>query len=225
MKIKPILANMSGRLQGIVASHNRGGQYFRGRTVPITPPTPDQTGMRVIMTTCIFHWTNTLTEVQREAWNAYAIANPSVDGFGDSVNAGGVGWYVKTNSGRLQAGLARIDAAPTINGPAALTLPTFANSTGDLEVTFEPADPWTGAGGALVLFASRPQSITKISASGISLRFMGNIPGDAVPPTSPQVITLPTGFELVAGQRSFVRAVALDTDGRRSAAYHTFLVP
>lgn len=223
MKVKPILADMSGRLQGIVASHNRGGQYFRGRTVPITPPTGPQTAMRVILTSCVSNWTNVLTGVQRDAWNTYAVANPVLDRFGNSINIGGLGWYNRCNTSRLQAGLPAVNSAPIINGPASLTLPTVSDVAGDFSIAFDDADPWAVAdGGALLLYQSRPQSLTRISAAGISLQLVGAILGDTgTPPTSPQVLT--PVFPLVTDQRVFLRLVALDSDGRRSADYRPFL--
>lgn len=221
MKIKPILGDMSGRLQGIVASHNRGGQYLRGRTVPITPPTTDQTAARINLSNSTQLWTQTLSSAQREAWDSYAVSNPQVNGFGDSVNIGGIGWFNKTNTGRLQVGLDPVLDAPVINGPAFLTIPTVTIVGGNFSVAFDNTDDWASDGGALALFQSRWQSVTRNSAAGIALRFAGAIIGAATPPTTPQAIT--PAFAVVTGQRVFLRFVALGTDGRRSADYRTFL--
>lgn len=224
MKIKPILADMSGRLQGIVASHNRGGQYFRGRTIPDTPPTPAQSGIRVIMTSCVSLWTTVLTADQREEWNAYAATNTELDGFGSQVNIGGLGWFNRTNVSRLLAGLAPIEDPPVVNGPAAFTIspPVATYNAGDIDIKFDNSDPWaTTDGGALLIFTSRAQSVTRFSAAGIGLRFAAAILGDTgTPPTSPATIT--PAFPFPTDTRMFLRIVAIDSDGRRSADYRPF---
>jgi len=217
MKIKPILADMSGRLQGIVASHNRGGQYFRGRTIPDTPPTAPQTAVRVHMATCVNNWTQVLTNVERSNWNDYAAINPEVNGFGDQVNIGGLGWFVRANISRLLAGIAPVTTAPVSSGPAGLTPPTVSLIAGDdFAVAFNDADAWANQDdGALLLFASRGISPTRFSAAGIPLQFAGIIPGDSgTAPTSPQAIA--TVFSYVTGQKVFYRLIALEEDGRRS---------
>lgn len=225
MKIKPILADMSGRLQGIVASHNRGGQYFRGRTIPNNPSTGAQTAARVAMTNSTNRWTQVLTDGERLAWNAYALANPQVNGFGDAVDIGGLGMYNRVNQPRFYAGLAPIDAAPILNGPAQFTLdePVFTYNAGDIDVAFDNTDPWAATdGGALLVFASAAQSITRYSSRGIPLRHIGTVLGDTgTPPTSPATLT--PWSPIVAGTRVFLRAYAIGADGRRSAAYETFL--
>ena len=224
MKVKPILADMSGRLQGIVASHNRGGQYFRGRTVPITPPTPAQTGIRVILTSLVNRWTTVLTDLQRQSWNAYAIANVEIDGFGTPVNIGGIGWYQRTNISRLLAGLSPVDDPPIITGPAAFTItpPVATYNAGDIDIKFDNTDEWAATdGGALLVFTSRARSVTRYSAAGVSLRFASAILGDTgTPPTSP--VTITPDFPFPTGMRMFVKVVAVTADGRRSADYRPF---
>lgn len=225
MKIKPILADMSGRLQGIVASHNRGGQYFRGRTIPDTPPTPAQSGIRVLMTNCINRWTNVLTDDQRKAWNEYAVINTEIDGFGDAVNIGGVGWFVRANISRLLVPLDFVDDAPAIDGPANFTIvtpPVVSYNAGDIDVEFDASDAWAGDGGALLLFTSAGVSQTRYSAAGIGLRYAGAVLGDTgSPPTSPATIT--PAFTIPTDRRVYCKLVALDPDGRRSAPYRPFL--
>jgi hypothetical protein len=225
MKIKPILANMSGRLQGIVASHNRGGQYFRGRTIPDTPPTPAQSGNRVNLTNCVNRWTTVLTGDQRALWNNYAATNPEIDEFGNSVNIGGLGWYVRANLSRFLAGLSPVDDAPGTSGPATFTItpPVLAYAAGDVTVAFDDGDPWANEdGGALLVFDSAPVSLTRYSAAGIPLRFAGAILGDSgTAPTSPATIT--PAFTFPGGYRMFFKLVAITADGRRSADYRPFL--
>lgn len=222
MKIKPILADMSGRLQGIVASHNRGGQYFRGRTVPITPPTAPQTAIRLILANLVSNWKAVLTDAQRIAWNDFAVISPVIDGFGSSVNAGGLGNYIKHNLSRSLAGLGASSTPPIGSGVAFLTAPTPSENGGDIDVAIDNTDPWANDdNGRLLIFVSKPVPTSRYSAAGISKAFLATISGNSVtPPTSPVNVNLIPDWP--AGTRIFFRFKAVDGSGGVSANFETF---
>ena len=229
MKFKGlIIGPASGRLGGMVFSHNRGGQYIRNGTIPITPPTGPQSAQRARMTSLVNAWSFTLTDEQRIGWNDYASRNPVTNGFGDAVNVGGLGMYVRTNSNRLLAGLTTNAEAPITDGPADITAPTVESlsdaSPGVANVEFNATDGWnTTDGGALLVFVSRAQSPTRYSAAGVPLQFAGVILGDTgTPLTSPQAVTLP--FHYGAGAKAFFRFIAVDSAGRVSSATRDFQV-
>jgi hypothetical protein len=114
MKIRSIVGQLSGSLGGQTASRNRGGQYLRMRSVPTNPNTMYQQTVRNVMATLVQLWNDTLTPAQRSAWNAYAAAVPVTDSLGESINLTGQNWYIGNNTARVNAGLARVDDAPTI---------------------------------------------------------------------------------------------------------------
>lgn len=221
MKIKPILADMSGRLQGIVASHNRGGQYFRGRTVPDTPPTAAQTAVRVFLANAVAAW-HALSVSQQEIWNEYASLHPVVDGFGDSVNVGGIGMYNRTNILRQQAGLAQVATPPAPPGPAIFTPPSFdVTGAPSIDVDFDDTDAWASEdGAAMLIYASRFVPTSRFSAAGISKQLLGVILGDSgTPPTSP--VTLTTPFPASANTKMFFRVRVISSTGAISSNYET----
>lgn len=221
-----ILSGASGSVGGLTASRNRGGQYFRSRVVPVNPSSPAQVTVRSNLSSLIAAWTNELTPTQRDAWDAYANANPVTNPLGDSRNAGGVAMFVRLNADRLLGGVARVDDPPSENGPALLSEVEFddltAGSTSSA-VNFSNTDDWaTADGGVLLLFASRPVPPTINSFKG-PFRFMAAVLGDtSTPPTSPASVTLP--FAPAAGQKIFLRAIASQVDGRLSGERITFLV-
>lgn len=212
-----IAATGSGSAGGGTASHNRGGQYFRRRAIPVNPSTAQQEAVRSLFATCQAAWSNTLTGAQRSAWDTYALNTPVIDTLGNSVNAGGKGMYTRGNVPRLQASLTRIDAGPTTFGLPAMTNPavtTLVASTGILTFTYTNTDPWAIAvGGALLVFISRPQPLAVNGFKG-PFRFAGRILGAATPPTSPGTVTSP--FTYAATQRGFVRFISVDSIGRLS---------
>lgn len=217
MKYKSaLMTEASGSLRGIVASHNAGGAYFRGRSTPTNPRTSQQQAVRNAVAQIAAAWTQTLTVAQRTAWDTFAKNVPITDALGNSINIPAMAWYNKANAARLQAGLTRVDAAPTEFALIPLTLPTVGLTAGSANatVTFTVGDSWHAAGGGLMVYASRPQNLSINSPAGLSYRFAGLILGTA---TSPQTLTLPFGAA-VANSNTFFRAVASGADGRPSGA-------
>lgn len=210
----------SGSLRGIVASHNAGGTYFRGRTIPVNPQSAQQIAVRNAMSNISQAWDNVLTAIQRNAWNTYAFNTPTTDSQGQSIKLSGINWYNACNIPRIQVGLTRVDAAPTNFTLANLTLPVITSITASTRVmilTFTNTDPWaTAVGGSLLVYTSRPQNVGKTFFKG-PYQFAGRVNGAVSPPTSPQNITTP--FALAAGQLVFVQFRAVNADGRISAIF------
>jgi len=214
--ISALMTAASGSLRGIVASHNAGGTYFRGRTTPTNPRTSFQQVVRNAVANIAYAWTQVLTPAQRLAWDTFAKNTPIIDRLGASIHIPALGWYNKANSIRLQAGLTRVDAAPTEYALADLTLPTIAVTAGNANATvsFTAADNWHASGGALLIYSSRPQNLSVNSPAGLSYRLAGAILGTA---SSPQNVVMSFGAP-VANQNVFFRAVATAPDGRPSGA-------
>lgn len=217
MKYKSaLMTEASGSLRGIVASHNLGGAYFRGRSTPTNPRTAFQQAVRNAVAIIAAAWTQTLTTAQRLAWDNFAKNTPLTNRLGDSITIPAMAWYNKANSIRLQASLTRIDAAPTEFALIPLTLPNINVSAGaaNASVVFTAADSWHTSGGALLIYNSRPQNLSVNSPAGLSYRLAGVILGTQ---SSPQNVTLAFGA-MVANQTTFFRAVATGADGRPSGA-------
>jgi hypothetical protein len=217
-----IIGPASGSIAGITASHNQGGQYFRNRSVPTNPGTAFQGVVRNAMATLTSRWQNGLTTAQREAWAVYAANVPVINKLGDPINLNGLNMYVRCNIPRIQAGLGIVDPGPTVYSLASLS-PIAATGLVDdlLTFTFDDSDLWASAAtGALLIYGSRDQSVTTNFFKG-PYRFGFAEPGAATPPTSPQTGALP--FVGVSGNRTFLRALATNPDGRLSGA-QTFLV-
>ena len=207
----------SGKVRGLVASHNKGGAYFRGLTIPTNPNTSFQQAVRNNLSTLQTRFLSTVTAVQRAAWATYAENTPVTNAMGDTIKLTANQWYVACNSLRLQSSVAVVDAGPVIFGLPTLTLPvpTIIAAGTTVSVAFTNTDAWANeAGGYLLVFASRSQNATINFFKG-PFRFAGKVTGAATPPTSPAVITLPFVIGPV-GSKMFFRFVALRADGRKS---------
>lgn len=218
MKVRfSILADASGSLGGLVASHNRGGQYLRARVVPTNPSSSAQVEMRTIFGNLASAW-QTLTLAQREAWTTYAINVPVTDSMGDPLTLTGQQMYVRNNSARVQAGLARIDDGPVIFALDSLNPVTVIGSeTADnYSVTFDDTDAWVPEDGAgLLIYGSRELADTINFFKG-PYRFQGIILGAVAPPTSPDV-SITSLFALTEDNVIYNRALSVRADGRISA--------
>lgn len=115
MKFKSgTLTQASGRLGGMVASHNRGGMYFRAGSTPTNPNTSRQQTVRAGFGSIVQRWTQLLTSAQRAGWENYAEQVPVTNVFGDPISLTGQQHYIRSNSVRVQLDLSIIDTAPTI---------------------------------------------------------------------------------------------------------------
>lgn len=213
--LSALVTQASGSLGGITASHNAGGQYFRSRVTPTDPSTAQQGVIRNLMANLSNLWVNVLTAAERTDWDTYAANVPLTNTLGQQINVSGLNMFTRSNIYRIQNGLGPIVAAPVVFDLGSYTAAsiTAAAATQLISVTFTNTDAWAAAtGGALGVYASRPQNPSKNFFKG-PYRLAGTILGDTTtPPTSPATVTAP--FTLALGQKLFVRVNACRADGR-----------
>jgi hypothetical protein len=101
----------SGKINGWVASRNRGGAYFRTKVTPINPSTSYQQNARGILGSLSTQWSQ-LTDAQRLSFNNAVSDFATTDIFGDIRNPSGINLFVKLNTNLINTGQAPITAAP-----------------------------------------------------------------------------------------------------------------
>ncbi len=212
------MTEASGSVGGIVASHNRGGMYFRARVIPTDPNTPQQALMRGVMAGLVVRWLTTLSAAQRAAWEVYAANIEVLGPLGDPLPLTGQQQFIRSNAPRLQTIAPLILDAPTIFnfGILSLTSITSATEAGQTaSVAYDNTDEWANiAGGFLFIYLPRPVNPTINWFRG-PYRLAATVIGDPIPPVSPEVVTVP--FPIAAGQRLYGRARASLADGRLTA--------
>lgn len=207
----------SGKQGGIVWSHGPSGPYVRNRAIPTNPNTSRQTAVRNAVRAIAIAWSNTLSQAQRDAWDTYAATVNWTNRLGQSITLKGIAHYIRSNTPRVQNGIARIDAAPAPDtglATAELALvATASEATQDITIDGDALAAWVGEADAWQFyFQGLPQSPgTKFFGS--PYRQLRAVPG-AGPPPFPQVI--PAVFPFQEGNRIWVRSRIARGDGRLS---------
>lgn len=210
----------SGKMGGIVAARNKGGQYLRAYAMPVNPSTPFQEAVRNAVATLTSRWTSVVTLNQRARWADYASNVTITNPLGATGLNAALGWYCACNVPRIQSGLSVIDAGPTTFTLATLTPPvmTITALGTTTSAAFTTTDGWANeVGGAMLVYASRAQS-AGINFFAGPYRYAGKIAGAATPPTSPATITLPFPSG-PTGSKQFFQVRAVRADGRISAPF------
>lgn len=214
--VLPAGEQRSGSTGGTTWSRNRFGAYTRSRSVPVNPNTARQVLARNAVNSITIAWQNTLTQVQRDAWNVYAANVSWLNALGQSVNLTGLNHFIRSNALRVQNGIARVDVAPVIFNLATAELAlsaTASEATQDLTIDGNPAGAWIGEPDAWQFFSMGLPQNSGIGFFGGPYRQLTATPG-AGPPPFPVVIA--TAFPFAEGQRLWVRSRIARGDGRLS---------
>lgn len=176
MKFRPLLSiDWSGKLGNQVASTARGGiQYLRALVTPSNPQSFLQTTVRNAIVALTALWTATLTQAERDEWEALATDEESGQNLFLSVNQ--ARQYARSTGRVTEFGSA---LTPVFEAPPAnftrgteLTLPstvTVDDSSNSLTITgVNEADPWLADatdtnGGMLFIYISDQQEPSRFA--------------------------------------------------------------
>lgn len=143
-----------GKINGSVASKNRGGAYMRTKVTPVNRRTVSQQAVRSTFGFIAQQWRG-LTEIQRKAWGG-AVANfQNTDIFGDLKSPSGFNLFSKLN-----LPLINTTGGWNVNPPTAIEVPsvvidTFAANIAELKFNIGlPTNALNTGGGILVVDAT-----------------------------------------------------------------------
>lgn len=123
---------ISGRLKNNsnVNTFNRGQQVLRTFTNPSNPDTADQQAVRTAFSLLTKNW-KVLDQSVRDAWTAFAVANPIKNRLGNVVGRTGLSAYVELGSIHYFRTGALLAVSPTLSQPGPISNIVFANSMPD----------------------------------------------------------------------------------------------
>lgn len=210
-----LITAASGSVGGLTASRNRGGMYFRARAVPVNPSSSQQQAVRTNLSSLAASWSDDLTQAQRDGWDTYGTNTVVVDSLGAERQISGFNHFIRSNTLRLQAGLAAVLTAPTFFTGVSFGEPEIESwdlAEQEVDITYNSALWRSQNGGALLVYISRPQG-PGIKYFRGPYRLAGVVLGNSTtPPTAPSTISLP--FPVVVDQQVFGYSRALLADGR-----------
>lgn len=215
------VVQMSGSIAGNTFARNRYGNYCRARTKPTNPNTDRQVAVRATMAELTTRWAQTLTALQRAAWNLYGTSVVMKNRLGENCFFTGYNHYIRSNLERIRQGNGAIDDGPVIFELPAQD-PSFAITASEAaqtyQATFDNTMAWANeADGALLLYGGKPQNAQRNFFAGPH-RFSRWLAGDAVAaPASPAECT--SHYAIAELQHLWVQARILRADGRLSEPF------
>lgn len=207
---------ISGSIGGTVYSHNSAGAYIRNRSVPVNPNTDRQVAVRNAVRAITIAWANALSQAQRDAWDVYAANVDWLNALGQVIHLTGLNHFIRSNTPRVQNGIARVDAAPVIFNLATAELAlaaTASEATQDLTINGDGAANWVGEADAWQFFSMGLPQNGSIKFFNGPWRQLTAVPG-AGPPPFPVVIA--GAYPFAEGQRLWIRSRIARGDGRLS---------
>jgi len=220
------IVGISGSVAGNTYARNRYGNYMRARTKPVNPNTALQQAVRGALAALTTSWGQTLTAVQRAAWNLYGSSVSMKNRLGESIFLTGFNHYLRSNIPLSQCGGVTVPAGPTtFEIPEAD--PTFSiavsAATQDVTITFDDTLEWCDEDAAhMLVYVGSPQNAQRNFFAG-PWRFAGKISGDSGdPPSSTE--TVASSFVLTEAQKVWVYARIVRADGRLSAPFRADVI-
>lgn len=215
------IIQMAGSIAGTTFARNRYGNYSRAKTKPVNPNSATQQTVRAIITMLTARWSQTLTAVQRTAWNLYADSVNMQNRLGETIQLSGFNHYIRSNSVRSRVGAPIVDAGPIIfELPAAD--PTFAvtcsEATQQLTFAYNAALDWADEDDAYILFEQGQPQNAQRNFFGGPWRHCAQVEGvNGAPPASPKVAA--AVFAIAEGQHQWAYARISRADGRLSTPF------
>lgn len=208
------LTSASGSIGGTTFSHNRFGQYTRARRKPVNPNTAFQQSQRDSFASGTANW-RSLSAVQRESWEVYAAASPTVNKLGQTVHLTGQQQYTASFSFATRLGLTPVTTAPSTPGKLAIGSPAVVIDASALTVAITLLDVEDDVD--VAAFVGSPISAgVAFFAGPYQLRGSGQVATGAV------TLSAQTGrnaFPYVAGQRIPYRLAGINIAGATTAQH------
>lgn len=152
------ITEASGKLGGTVFSRGRGGAYVRNRVMPSNPQTMAQQAVRAAFGAISSAW-RSLTQTQRDEWNAITADYPTKNRLGEEKILSGKALFQKLNMNLSLANQAiKLDpSAPEgVNGPISIDnfLPQI--DQGVLQMAADVDLATAGDNSTIVVFEATP---------------------------------------------------------------------
>ena len=207
--------NLSGSAGGTTASRNRGGGYFRNKSIPTNPDTVYQQAARAILAAFSQAWRG-LNQPQRDAWDAAVNNFIGTDVFGVGRRKTGKNLYTSLNANLSSVALAAISAPPLPVAVPSASVGAVIIAIGAGTFTVAITDP--SASYTLQVWASAPLS-AGVSYAKNQYRQIDAVTGGGGSPLDFEAAYLAKFGTPPVGTKVFVKIVVIhNASGIKSAA-------
>lgn len=183
----PLVSEVRGRINGMVFSLNKTGNYVKRFQMPVDKNRSTQNLRRARFSYLINYWRYTLTPTQRTSWNTYAAGTPLLDAFGNDLYISGMNHFLRSNTLNLTRGIAIATTAPTTTGLGTPLIDTHTKwdvqaSTNTIRFTLSNWTNWAPGGGNDTIFIyispMYPESVTYFPGKKFYLNYVtsANVP-------------------------------------------------
>ena len=161
-------AEARGRIAGLIFNTWRGISTVKAFCSPAQPRTAIQLLTRAWTTQLVRAWA-TITQANRNAWNAYSVTHPESDWTGNPKRLTGLNWFVRCNARIFRLAGSQIDNPPAVAAPDPVADFAAANGVEESVLT------WTfgnGANNRFWVYTFGPHStglLCKIERASINL--------------------------------------------------------
>jgi len=224
-----LITAASGKAGGLVAAHNAGGQYLRQFAVPTNPNSTLQQQRRTNFGNLSTRWSNTLTQAQRDAWNAIASTITAVNALGDPILLSGQQAYMRASTIAMLAAMAPPDDAPSLSGQTdlgTLSSVVISSPTQVVGASIDGDPAWAADDdGALLVFVGDGMSPARTFYRS-PFQFADIEAGNTSTPVTTLSVTVPSGNkQIVSGLRYWIRVLAyLNGQVSQAAMYNSIAI-
>lgn len=212
---------ISGSVAGVVAGHNKGGQYLRNRSIPTNPRSERQQTVRAAFGAAAITWRN-LTGGQKAAWEGYANQTPLLNRIGESITVSGFNMYVRVAAYSGGIGISVSPIAPIEPGLSTIGVVTSASlSAADGMTLVTSGADATLTNGCLLQYGPALSPGVSFFNGPYSLFAIDSMLGTGFVDVA-QVTPGRYGLPLV-GERRPIRVRAMDASGRLSDTFQTIV--
>ena len=151
------VTGLTGSVGGWTFQRTRAGNIVRTKPRPPISPTTEQTAAQAVFFGLIQSF-QALTPGQKLAWDAFAVANPKVNRFGQSKQLTGQNWFTSINAARGRLALIQLSVPPALLLPPAIT--SFNLVVDAVKIEVSGITPNTPADTALFIYTTFPNTLT-----------------------------------------------------------------
>jgi len=205
----PFVLDVRKKIGNVVFTKGHSASVIRKRVRPRNPRTSTQLSQRSSLSTFSKSWGSTLTQTERNGWDALAATVTIKDRLGNAHHPTGLQLFERVNLNLKTIAVAELDAPPADQNVTALTSITPAAAAGAATFTVAYTATPAAAATVVVIYASPQNSPGRQSTFG-AVAFIQKTAAAAASPANIEAAYVAKWGALIAGKKIRVRALTIN---------------